>query len=82
MAAWASLDTFTAPPGYWEALKYNLAVRQAPEMQDGEIPPTVLAIAREALARIQGMNAPSPLLRADEGMPRASRSNFNCRTGE
>lgn len=83
MGAVASGDTLSVPPGYQEALKYNLAVRMVPEVKDGQLIDSVVALAQSSLARIQGMNAPSPVLRADEGMPKSnSKGSFNWLVGE
>lgn len=82
MAAFATTAAaFSVPPGYWEALRYNLAVRMVPEVLDAKLSEEVAAIAAQSLARIQGMNAPSPVLRADEGMPRPARPSFNYLIG-
>lgn len=52
------------PQGYAEALRYNLAVRLAPEFQ-AQLQPIVQQIAIESLARVKTMNAPDLNLRSD-----------------
>jgi hypothetical protein len=56
------------PPGYAEAIRYNLAVRQAAEFNvpaDKYASATVGAIAIQSLARIKTMNAPDLELQSD-----------------
>jgi hypothetical protein len=66
--SWSPLTTFpdlvtdiTFPPGYLEALRYNLALRLIAEMP-GKYNPimvsTTLQLANESLARIKSMNLP------------------------
>lgn len=74
-------DTFSLPPGYWEALRYNLALRLAPEL-GGVVAAGVPELAAQSLARIESLNAPSPTLVCDNGLPRSIRSSFNFYTGE
>ncbi len=58
----------TFPPGYSEAMRYNLAIRLAAEFGVPEASyssATVAAIAIKSLARIKAMNAPELDLRSD-----------------
>lgn len=53
---------YTYPPGYAEALRYNLAVRLIAEMPGNFnqiMVPTTLELANQSLARIKSMNLPS-----------------------
>ncbi len=53
-----TLDTtLSLPPGYAQALRYNLAVRLAPEY-GRTIPPEIAAIAKESKAAIEVVNQP------------------------
>jgi hypothetical protein len=52
------------PPGYEDALRYNLAVRLAPEW-DRELREDVLNLARESKMYIQSLNAPAPVMLCD-----------------
>ncbi len=78
-----STDSFVAPPGYLDAVRYNLAVRLAMEWNQ-PLKPGVEALASEALAKIQRLNAPTPQMDVNEGvMPiSAGRTIFNYRTGD
>lgn len=59
----ASLDTkVILPPGYLEAIKYNLAPRLAPEF-GVQTPTEVAVLAESSLAKIKTQNLPSPVLR-------------------
>jgi hypothetical protein len=61
----AALDTaLSFPPGYEDAIRYNLAVRLAPEW-DKKLRPDVLELARESKMFIQSLNAPAPVLACD-----------------
>jgi hypothetical protein len=74
---------FSVPPGYLDAVRYQLAVRLSMEwglpLKEG-----VLALASEALAVIQRLNAPTPQMQVNAGvMPiRSSRGSFNRLTGD
>lgn len=54
----------TFPPGYGEALKYNLAGRLAPEYSV-QPSPIVVTLAVQSYARVKTMNAPDLSLRSD-----------------
>jgi hypothetical protein len=57
-------DSLSFPPGYEDAIRYNLAVRLAPEWQK-EVREDVLAMAKESKMYIQSLNAPAPVLLCD-----------------
>jgi hypothetical protein len=80
----AVTDTVSLPPGYAEALKYNLAVRLGPEFGVPEIPPSLVALAAESKAAIQSLNTPAPIMDCDPAIASiggAGRSSFNWLTG-
>jgi hypothetical protein len=70
---WTRLDQFANlvvdvefPPGYQQAIIYNLAMLLAPN--DGlEVLPTVARIATESLARIRALNLPDPVMKTEVG---------------
>ena len=74
-------DTIVAPPGYLDAMAYNLAVRLGLEWSKG-VPPDVAALARETLAAIESANAPSPVLACDPAIMPRRGSGFNYLIGE
>jgi hypothetical protein len=72
---------YTFPPGYAEALRYQLAIRLAVEF-GRPISPELAELARTTFGVIQRPNARAPLLRVDRGMAGlASGSFYNWRTG-
>lgn len=77
----STLDTsLSFPPGYEEALVFNLALRLAPEY--GRIARAdVIAIATEGKAAIKRTNDKPRFLRID-GIPAAKGSSFNIHTGD
>lgn len=52
------------PPGYAEAIRYNLAIRLSAEFS-AQVSPAVAQIATESLGRIKSANAPDLSLRSD-----------------
>ncbi len=56
--------TISFPPGYADAIRYNLAVRLAPEW-GRVLRPDVKDLAVETRAKIQMLNAPAPIMRVD-----------------
>ncbi len=64
------LDVISFPPGYYEAIYLNLAVRlQTPKWGIEQTSPSLMALANQSRARIQGLNmAPSPNMKIDPGM--------------
>lgn len=85
--SWKPLSTFpdintdvVFPPGYDEALIYNLAIRLAPEYGKST-PGEVMQIATDAKAAIKRMNTKPQYLQIDDGI--ASKSGgWNWMTGE
>lgn len=66
-------DSFTLPPGYDKALKFNLAAEMAPE--DGiAADPKIEAVARESLNDVKRKNTKP--LRMVTDVPRSSRTKF------
>jgi hypothetical protein len=81
LATFASAnDTFSMPPGYEEAIKYNLAVRFAPEFNK-EASPTVQLVAIEAKENIKRMNTKPQLMGCDLAVVNRG-DRFNYLTGE
>jgi hypothetical protein len=74
---------FTAPPGYLDAVRYQLAIRLAMEW-DKPLKPGVVALATEALAKIQRLNAPTPQMDCNPAVPMGGgqRGGFNRLTGD
>lgn len=57
----------TLPTGYLEAIRYNLAIRLAPEW-DKVARQDVYELARQSLADIKRLNAPKPVLECDPAL--------------
>jgi hypothetical protein len=85
--SWNPLTTFSDlttdnlfPPGYVEALRYNLAVRLIAEMPGNFNPimvSTTLQLANESLARIKSMNLPVVEASCDDALVgRGGRYNY------
>ncbi len=71
--------TFAFPPGYQEAMRYNLAMRLAPEF--GKITPQeVVMIAGDSLAQIKRKNITPSIMSSD--ILGLGNSRFNILTGE
>ena len=64
------------PPGYWEALVFNLAVRIAEEYQF-DMRPTTVALAQAALKRIKRMNQRTVTLQTDVALMNTSQLRYN-----
>jgi hypothetical protein len=74
-------SAFCMPPGYFDDVVYTLAVNICP-MFGKEASPTLVALARDANRRVQGLNTAAPFIAtADAGTPRRIRPYFNYRTG-
>lgn len=85
---WTALSSFSDlftdtlfPPGYLEALRYNLAVRLAPEWQR-PVDPTVAAMAIQSKQRIKSINAPLLELECDKFLVSPDKRIFNWLTGQ
>ena len=72
-----------APPGYLDAVRYQLAIRLAMEWNQ-ELKPGVAELASEALAKIQRRNAPTPQMDVNPGvLPiRTGRTSWSRLTGD
>jgi hypothetical protein len=73
-------DTISFPPGYAEAIQYNLALRLAPRYREAMISPLVVDQARESKAAIKRLNLPAPVLACEDVM--GARSGWNPLTGD
>lgn len=77
-------DTITLPPGYEEAIEYNLALRLAATHPGNLISPIVIDTARESKAQIKRLNLGTPpIMEPDPGVLGTSsrRSTWDWRTG-
>lgn len=74
---------FSVPPGYLDAVRYQLAIRLAMEW-DKPLKDGVVALATEALAKIQRVNAPTPQMDVNPGvMPiRTGGTGWSRLTGD
>jgi hypothetical protein len=87
--AWQALTEFadltlpmTFPPGYMEAIRYNLAVRLFAEFPgDASKFPAVQELARQSKARISSINAPIKVATCDDGLLGTSYPRGNIITG-
>ncbi len=80
----AGTDAFVAPPGYLDAVRYQLAVRLAMEW-DKPLKDGVMMLATEALAKIQRLNAPTPQMSLNPACPMGGggqRGGWNRYTGD
>lgn len=69
LSSFATLaDTVSLPPGYAEAITYNLALRLAPRYRDSMVSPFVVETAREAKGNIKRLNAETPMLRCEPAL--------------
>jgi len=76
----ADLTTdYEFPPGYFEAIKYNLAVRLAAENIGTLISPAVAALAIASIMRIKTINLPELDLRVDAALSAKGR-HYNWRS--
>lgn len=76
----ALTDVISFPPGYLEAIRYNLAIRLA-IMYQVPMTPELVSAARTSLAAIQRSNAMIPELRAPLALQRR-QNRFNVFTGQ
>ncbi len=61
LTSYAAADSVALPPGYQDAITYNLAVRIAPEYSR-PVTPELAAIARDAMLRIERVNFRPPIM--------------------
>jgi len=64
------------PPGYWEAIVFNLAVRIAEEYQF-DIRETTVQLATSALKRLKRINQRTPTLQTDVAFMNARQLRYN-----
>jgi len=64
------------PPGYFKAIRYNLAVDLAPEFGT-QVPPEVAAVATSSKAKIEAINAPNLDLRCDPALVSPRQQVYN-----
>jgi len=69
-------DPIQLPPGYWEAIVFNLATRIAEEYQF-DIRPTTVAIGTAALIRLKRMNQRTNTLQTDVALMNTSQMRYN-----
>jgi hypothetical protein len=83
LTSWTPLPLITdptcyieLPPGYWEAIVFNLAIRIAEEYQF-DIRPTTVALAQNALRIIKRMNQRTVTLQTDTALMNTSQMRYN-----
>lgn len=77
----ATLDTaITLPPGFFEAIQYNLDLRLAPQYGK-QLDPQIIQMAMDSMADIKQMNSKPIYLATDLGTQSRGRP-FNWLTGE
>jgi hypothetical protein len=69
---------YSFPPGYAEAIRYNLAVRLADEFM-GMLGQTVPTLAQQSLARIKAANTEIPKLKCDDAVCDGAATGPNYR---
>lgn len=78
-------DDVTLPPGYEEAVLYNLAVRMAPQMGDRAVTAmqAITPLANDAKARVKSMNNLTPKMVSDPAVMSGNgkETRFNVYTG-
>lgn len=78
-------DTVSLPPGYLEAIEYNLALRlpgRIGNVASIAVSPQVVEIARTSKAAIKSLNTPAPIMDCDTALLSANRHVWDWRTGE
>lgn len=83
LSSWKPFDvvidptaTIALPPGYWEAIVFNLAVRIAEEYQF-DIRPTTVNLATSALKRLKRINQRTRTLQTDTALMNTSQMRYN-----
>lgn len=87
---WAPLTTWPDyvtdvefPPGYAEAIRYNLAIKLAPSFGAvGKVTPLLLELAKNAIARVKKMNAPLIDLKCDPMLQQPESQIYNWLTDQ
>lgn len=76
-------ETFSMPPGYWDAVVYSLAESMGPGLEK-EISPTLAGLAAQARNTVTTLNSKAPRISTGgDGLPMsgANRSSFDWRSG-
>jgi hypothetical protein len=63
----AMTDTVNVPPGYVDAIRYNLAAKMALEW-GRPLTPELIGLAQESKAKIKDLNLPAPVMMCDPAM--------------
>lgn len=75
LASVAHLSTnVLLPPGYQRMLESNFAIDSA--TASNPVPPEVAKVARDSKAALKSFNLPTPILRMDAGIVRATSANI------
>jgi len=74
---------FSMPPGYWDAVVWNLAVRLWPSMSEGEqLDPVIATHAVQAKAKVKSLNSRAPnITTGGDGLPGGRGGGFDWRIG-
>jgi hypothetical protein len=72
------VTSYNFPPGYAEAIRFNLALRLSPEF-GGNMPESVPALAQQALAKIKTANVPVNKLKCDDAVVGGTAAGANYR---
>jgi hypothetical protein len=72
-------DTVSLPPGYADAIRYNLAVRLAPEYQV-DVGPDVRRLAALTMKAIMRTKSRTPTINIDPALRSSGRSRYNVYT--
>lgn len=83
LSSWKPFNVITVvdhdlafPPGYWEAIVFNLAIRMAEEYQF-DIRPQTVGLANAALKRIKRINQRTQTLQPDAALMNTSQRRYN-----
>lgn len=87
---WAPLTTWPDyvtdvefPPGYFEAIRYSLAIRLAPAFgASAKVSPLLIELAKTAIERIKKMNAPMIDLKCDPMLQQPESAIYNWLTDQ
>lgn len=74
-------DFVNMPPGFLEAITYNLALRLAPRYTE-RLNPMVIEIAKESKGNVKRLNAQAPVLIVDSALLNTPGSVFDYRIGD
>jgi len=87
---WAALTTWPDyvtdvefPPGYFEAIRYSLAIRLGPAFDaSAKVTPLLIGLANNAVERIKRMNAPMIDLKCDPMLQQPESAIYNWLTDQ